>query len=418
MSTTTPNFSLVKPQLTDTADITAMNPNWDTIDNELKSHDDTIASLNDIINNLDASTLGALSSTLPTIADANTSIADSNPTGIKIERWSKTTLNTPYTQGLTTRSDGVVITAVIKGTFATQLSFPIGGRCLYIRHNMVGSIYAWTEYGDFKADGSVPMTGTVLNMSNGEGSIENNGIDASIRVRSVANDDSNSTSLVLDNSFSTVPSRKLYLRDTVDGENTDYKLYGEHNPPTDVCLPLNGSVAMSGNLNVKHGNNDRQIVSLENTIGGKTQLFNFNWSGANKGWTRLSTGNAGATNGVMIDLKENNKLTNSLMFGKLQAGSETWYTIFGEHNKPSGSYTGNGSDTSRTIDTGGIGGILYVWSDHCSGLITIHGAIYWSGFSGYVTNSSVKFATDGVLTISTSSNYFNANGVTYHYQVL
>ena len=32
MSTTTTNYELVKPALTDAADITAMNSNWDTID--------------------------------------------------------------------------------------------------------------------------------------------------------------------------------------------------------------------------------------------------------------------------------------------------------------------------------------------------------------------------------------------------
>ena len=36
MSTTTNNYGLVKPQLTDSADITAMNGNWDKIDTELK----------------------------------------------------------------------------------------------------------------------------------------------------------------------------------------------------------------------------------------------------------------------------------------------------------------------------------------------------------------------------------------------
>ena len=35
MSTTTPNLGLVKPELTDAADITAMNTNWDTIDEKL-----------------------------------------------------------------------------------------------------------------------------------------------------------------------------------------------------------------------------------------------------------------------------------------------------------------------------------------------------------------------------------------------
>lgn len=37
MSTTTTNYNLVKPELTDAADITAMNPNWDTIDNLLNT---------------------------------------------------------------------------------------------------------------------------------------------------------------------------------------------------------------------------------------------------------------------------------------------------------------------------------------------------------------------------------------------
>lgn len=36
MSTTTSNYGLYKPELTDPADITAMNKNWDQIDEELQ----------------------------------------------------------------------------------------------------------------------------------------------------------------------------------------------------------------------------------------------------------------------------------------------------------------------------------------------------------------------------------------------
>lgn len=36
MSTTTTNFGLIKPGLTDSADITQMNSNWDVVDTELK----------------------------------------------------------------------------------------------------------------------------------------------------------------------------------------------------------------------------------------------------------------------------------------------------------------------------------------------------------------------------------------------
>lgn len=40
MSTTTTNYGLVKPELTDAADITAMNGNWDTLDTKLKEVSD------------------------------------------------------------------------------------------------------------------------------------------------------------------------------------------------------------------------------------------------------------------------------------------------------------------------------------------------------------------------------------------
>lgn len=45
MSTETTNYKLVKPALSDVADITAMNPNWDTIDRELLDLSNQIKSL-------------------------------------------------------------------------------------------------------------------------------------------------------------------------------------------------------------------------------------------------------------------------------------------------------------------------------------------------------------------------------------
>ena len=41
MSTKTTNYELVKPELTDVADITAMNPNWDKLDENIKMINDT-----------------------------------------------------------------------------------------------------------------------------------------------------------------------------------------------------------------------------------------------------------------------------------------------------------------------------------------------------------------------------------------
>lgn len=47
MSTTTKNYELIKPELTDVADITAMNPNWDKLDTELKNLSDHVDDFKD-----------------------------------------------------------------------------------------------------------------------------------------------------------------------------------------------------------------------------------------------------------------------------------------------------------------------------------------------------------------------------------
>lgn len=49
MSTTTTNYKLIKPELTDSADITAMNQNWDTLDTQLKELNDNAIDPNDLV---------------------------------------------------------------------------------------------------------------------------------------------------------------------------------------------------------------------------------------------------------------------------------------------------------------------------------------------------------------------------------
>ena len=53
MSTTTSKLGLYKPDLSDVADITKLNENWDKIDVELKNLNDKIGEINaflDVIN--------------------------------------------------------------------------------------------------------------------------------------------------------------------------------------------------------------------------------------------------------------------------------------------------------------------------------------------------------------------------------
>ena len=99
----------------------------------------------------------------------------------------------------------------------------------------------------------------------------------------------------------------------------------------------------------------------------------------------------------------------------------TVYDFLHTGNKPTGTYTGNGSATARTINTGGIGRGMIVTGDGYYSLVTPSGAIY----AYYGTNDSVKSLkmeeckyVEGVLTITTTNAAFNTNGVQYTYQVL
>lgn len=51
MSTKTTNFNLIKPELTDAADITNFNNNWDVIDQQLKSQDSNLSTHSTNVNN-------------------------------------------------------------------------------------------------------------------------------------------------------------------------------------------------------------------------------------------------------------------------------------------------------------------------------------------------------------------------------
>ena len=86
-------------------------------------------------------------------------------------------------------------------------------------------------------------------------------------------------------------------------------------------------------------------------------------------------------------------------------------------NKPSGSYTGNGSDTSRTISTGGIGEVCLVRSSVGIAFLTPNGSIFANASSGVIYTENATFS-DGVITIKSANDIVNASGVTYHYKVL
>ena len=119
---------------------------------------------------------------------------------------------------------------------------------------------------------------------------------------------------------------------------------------------------------------------------------------------------------------EINIIGNSLKFSQNNIKCE----IFGDHNKPSGTYVGNGSSSTRRISIGGVGYFIFVSGKNDKGKATFgifskDGGFYYTQDGTFVceTDGATGFS-NGNLTIHPSTMYdpFNASGVTYHYQVL
>ena len=75
MSKTTTNYGFIKPELTDSADITKTNSNWDAVDTQLKSVNDKVKSLDDKVDGL-STDAGDLTGVLP-IAHGGTGASNS-----------------------------------------------------------------------------------------------------------------------------------------------------------------------------------------------------------------------------------------------------------------------------------------------------------------------------------------------------
>lgn len=104
----------------------------------------------------------------------------------------------------------------------------------------------------------------------------------------------------------------------------------------------------------------------------------------------------------------------------VNAEGSNWCNILHTGNKPTGTYTGNGSATPRTINTGGIGNELLFSAGEEIGIVNYHcGVIFNVGVKQvfYFTEEEMNFR-NGILTIATESVYVNAYGGVYGYRVL
>jgi hypothetical protein len=195
--------------------------------------------------------------------------------------------------------------------------------------------------------------------------------------------------------------------DKVNGTLNYYNLYGEHNKPTaaDVgALPIAGGTLTGTNLAL---NNGLAKLYADSSL---FQLTAYKGAGKSAESAHLQLYNAAAT-----ALKG---LVNLAVYDA--NGIRTNYKLYGEHNKPTGTYTGNGSAASRTIETGGIGNAVLITSSEGVALLTNASGLMISGDVDDVVRMSYSFAhiKDGTITLANNNGTMNHNGVTYTYQVL
>lgn len=111
-------------------------------------------------------------------------------------------------------------------------------------------------------------------------------------------------------------------------------------------------------------------------------------------------------------------ITKAIGFQQRIGSEDKWYDIYGKHNKPTGSYTGNGSGTSRTIATGGIGTAVLITSNNGVALVTRK-----TGFCGSTNSINALAYNDahlagGDIIIASVLEQLNTAGVEYTWQVL
>lgn len=109
---------------------------------------------------------------------------------------------------------------------------------------------------------------------------------------------------------------------------------------------------------------------------------------------------------------------NALRLQKIANGETSYYSIWGDHNKPTGSYTGNGSAAQRTIDIGGNSSVIAIRSSKGSALVNLANCLCYNASAVTVIGSAEIALAEGALTLLTTNACLNANGVKYYYYSL
>lgn len=211
---------------------------------------------------------------------------------------------------------------------------------------------------------------------------------------------------------------ELFIQRQVGGTwGTWFKFYHEGNKPTSAdvgAVALNGSNTMTGDLLISRAN---AAVSAQNTSTNRKAKLQSVDDGSAYLHNTLDNSNRSS-----LQLKpETDDLKSALTLLRFVSNKETKaYIIHHTGNKPTGSYTGNGSATERTIDTGGVGNCVSIRGGTLGAIVTTNGGMAWDANSGEMWAFSYTDASfvNGVLKLATNSFHLNDSTVTYSYQVL
>lgn len=182
-------------------------------------------------------------------------------------------------------------------------------------------------------------------------------------------------------------------------DSSDTYANNKRTPAAINAVPLDGSKAMTGGLSV---NNGHGVVKAGN---GSSQLEHYPTAGS-------------ATTNIILGIRAKDTLDKIARLYHTVDNATTAYNILHTGNKPSGSYTGNGDATKRTIETGGIGSVCEIHSLKGKALVTYYGAIVARGDTVFNVDANNVNFRNGVLSILTTDDAFNANSTTYYYNVL
>lgn len=186
----------------------------------------------------------------------------------------------------------------------------------------------------------------------------------------------------------------------------------------DDYLPLTGG-ALTGDIGIVKDSMPSVVLSGSN---GDTRIYKNTDSADHNGSMFADGDGTGKSLELNLDCTKDpaNSIRNIL---RQNDGTVTEYQIFGQHNKPYGTYTGTGSAAAREIDivdTTALGNrcAMLVNGGGATVLVTVGGAfgVTHEGAAAFIKYEECNF-TNGKLVLKTANNYVNMAKM-FYYRVL